>query len=59
MGLPGGSDGKESAHNVGDLGSILGSQRYLEREVTPHSSILAVEFHGLGEQSMGRRVEHD
>ena len=24
MGFPGGSDGKESAHNVGDLGSISG-----------------------------------
>ena len=27
MGFPGGSDGKESAHNVGDLGSIPGSAR--------------------------------
>ena len=25
MGFPGGSDGKESAHNAGDLGSIPGS----------------------------------
>ena len=27
MGFPGGSDGKESACNVGDLGSIPGSRR--------------------------------
>ena len=27
MGLPGGSDGKESARNAGDLGSIPGSGR--------------------------------
>ena len=29
MGFPGGSDGKESACNVGDLGSILGLGRSL------------------------------
>ena len=28
MGFPGGSDGKEPACNVGDLGSISGSGRY-------------------------------
>ena len=27
LGFPGGADGKASAHNVGDLGSILGSGR--------------------------------
>ena len=27
MGFPGGSDGKESAHSVGHLGSIPGSRR--------------------------------
>ena len=27
MGFPGGSDGKASAHNAGDLGSIPGSGR--------------------------------
>ena len=27
MGLPGGSDGKESARNAGDLGSIPGLER--------------------------------
>ena len=29
MGFPGGSDGKESAYNAGDLGSIPGSGRSL------------------------------
>ena len=28
MGFPGGSDGKTSACNVGDLGSILGSGKF-------------------------------
>ena len=28
VGFPGGSDGKASAHNAGDLGSIPGSGRY-------------------------------
>ena len=31
IGLPGGSDGKESACNVGDLGSIPGLERSLEK----------------------------
>ena len=36
MGFPGGSDGKEFACNVGDLGSMP-----LEKEMTTRSSILA------------------
>ena len=39
--FPGGSDGKESACNVGDLGSILGLGRSLEEGMATHSSILA------------------
>ena len=39
--LPGGSDGKASANNVGDLGSILGQEDLLEKEMASHSSILA------------------
>ena len=31
MGFPGGSDGKESVYNAGDLGSIAGSGRFPER----------------------------
>ena len=37
----GGSDGKESACNVGDLGLIPGSGRSLEKGVATHSSIFA------------------
>ena len=40
-GFPGGSDGKESACNAGDLGLISGVGRPLEEGVTTHSSILA------------------
>ena len=40
LGFPGGSDGKESACNVGDLGSIPGSGRS-PGEGNTHSSILA------------------
>ena len=39
--FPGGSDGKESAYNAGDLGLIPGSERSLKKEMAIHSSILA------------------
>ena len=39
--FPGGSAGKESACNAGDLGSILGLGRSLEKGTATHSSILA------------------
>ena len=41
MSFPGGSDGKESACNAGDLGSVPGLGRSLEKELAIHSSILA------------------
>ena len=41
MGFPRSSVGKESACNAGDLGSIPGSGKSLEKEVATHSSILA------------------
>ena len=41
MGLLGGSDGKESACNAGDLGSVPGSGRSLEEGMATHTSILA------------------
>ena len=47
MGFPGGSDGKTSACNVGDPGSIPGSGRSLEKEMATHSNILAWKIHGL------------
>ena len=37
----GGLDGKASACNTGDLGSIPGSEDSLEKEMATHSSILA------------------
>ena len=39
-GFPGGSDGKESACNAGDVGSIPGLGRLLEKGMASHSSIL-------------------
>ena len=39
--FPGGSDGKASAYNEGDLGSIHGSGRSLEKEMATHPSTLA------------------
>ena len=38
---PGGSDGKASAYNAGDLGSIPGWEDHLEKEMATHSSTLA------------------
>ena len=39
--FPGGSDGKASVYNAGDLGSIPGSGRSLEKEMAIHSSTIA------------------
>jgi len=39
--FPGSSDGKESACNAGDLGSIPGLGRSLEEGMATHSSILS------------------
>ena len=36
-----GSDGKASACNAGDLGSILGQEDPLEKEIATHSSTFA------------------
>ena len=41
LGFPGDSDGKESAYNAGDLGSIPGPGRSLEKGTATHSRILA------------------
>ena len=41
--FPGGSDGKASACNTGDPGSILGLGRSPGEEKATHSSILALE----------------
>ena len=62
MGFLGGSDGKESACNAGELGSIHGKIP-LEKGVANHSSVLAWTFPWTEEpgglQSMGlQRVGH-
>ena len=64
MKWPGGSDGKESACNSGDPGTIPGSGRSLERGMTTHSSILARRISQTEEpgglQSMGsQRVRYN
>ena len=41
VGFPGGSDGKVSACDVGEPGSIPGLERSLEKEMATHSSTLA------------------
>ena len=41
LGLPGGSDGKESASNAGDQVQSLGEEDPLEKDMATHSSILA------------------
>ena len=65
-GFPGGSDGKESACNAGDLGSIPGRpwEDPLEKGTATHSSILAWRILLTEEpgrlQSMGsQRAGHD
>ena len=62
--LPGGSDGKASVYNVGDLGSSPGLGRSLEKEMAIHSSTIAWKIPWTEEpgrlQSMGsQRVGHD
>ena len=64
MGFPGGSDGKESAYNVGDLGLIPGFGRSPGRERLPTPVFLPGESRGLhmygGLQSMRlQRVGRD
>ena len=55
---------KASAHSAGDLGSIPGWGRSLEKEMATHSSTLAWKIPWMEEpgglQPMGsQRVEHD
>ena len=53
MGFPGGSDGKESACNVGDPGSIPGSEDPLEKGMATHSRILDWEIPWTEEPGRG------
>ena len=64
LGFPGSSDGKMSACNAGDLGSISGQEDRLEKEMATHSSTVAWKIPWMEEpgrpQSMGsQRVKHD
>ena len=64
MGFPGGSEGKASACDAGDPGSIPGSEDPPEKEMATHSSILAWRIPWTEEpgglQSTGsQRVRHD
>ena len=64
LNFPGGSDNNVSAHNEGDLASILGLGRSLEKEMATHSNILAWKIPWTDEpgglQSMGsQRVGDD
>ena len=64
LSFPGGSAGKDSACNVGDLGSIPGLEDPLEKEMATHSNILAWKISWTEEpvelQSMGSQiVRHD
>ena len=60
--FPGGSDDKESACNVGDLGSISGLGRPLEKGMATQSSIIAWRIpmdRGAWRASPGGRKESD
>ena len=59
MGFPGGSDGKESASNVGDLGLIPGLEDPLEKGTAAHSSILTWRIPWTIRSMESRRVVHD
>ena len=64
MDFPGGSDGKASVYNVGDLGSIPGLGRSPGEEMAIHSRTIAWKILWTEEpgrlQSMGsQRVGHD
>ena len=64
MGFSGGSDGKGSACNAGDPGSVPGWENPLEKGMAAHSSILPWRIPWTEEpgglQSMGlQRLRHD
>ena len=42
--FPGGSDGKASVYNAGDLGSIPGREDPLEKEMATHSRTIALKI---------------
>ena len=64
LGVPGGSDSKESTYNAVDLGSAPGLGRSLQEGMATHSSTVAWRIPWAEEpgglQSMGsQRIRHD
>ena len=64
LGFPGGSVGKESACNAGDLGLMPGLEDTLEKEKATHSNILTwriprTEEPGRLQSMVSQRVGHD
>ena len=60
MGFPGGSAGKESTCNAGDLGSIPGLGRFLgEGNGLPAPVFWPEEFHGLYSPMGSQRLGHN
>ena len=59
LGFSCGSAGKESAGNVGDLGSITGWKDTLEKGKATHSSILAWRIPWTIQSMGSQRVGHD
>ena len=63
MGFPGDSVVKSLPANAGDIGSIPGLGRSLEKEMATHSVFLPGGFYGqrslVGYSPQGRRVGHD
>ena len=62
--LNGGLVVKSLPATAGDMGSIPGSGRFLEKEMVTHSSILAWKFHGQRSLAIyspwhHKRVRHD
>ena len=56
--------GEESTYNAGDVGSSLGQENTLEKEMATHSSILAwripwIEEPGRLQSMQSQRVGHD
>ena len=59
LGFPGGSAGKESACNAGDLGSILDQEDPLEKGMATYSGILAWRIPWTEEPMGLQRVRHN
>ena len=57
--FPGGSDGKESACNAGDLALIPGSKRSPGEEMAAHSSILTWEIPWAEQSTVHGTIESD